>query len=143
MKTLKHLFLTISATAAFALASAPAHAAEWYVDAVNGDDSYDGRTAQTAKKRIQAAVVCAAMNDTVKVAEGVYQDENAYGDSVKACVVITKNLTLIATGAKDKTHIVGRHADTSTGIGEGAVRCVYVKEKITARIEGLDRKSVV
>ena len=136
MKTLKHLFLTISATAAFALASAPAHAAEWYVDAVNGDDSYDGRTAQTAKKRIQAAVDCAAKNDTVKVAEGVYQDENYYGDSIRACVVITRNLTLVATGAKDKTHIVGRHADTSTGIGEGAVRCVYVKEKITARIEG-------
>ena len=136
MKTLKHLFLTISATAAFALASAPAHADEWYVDAVNGDDSYDGRTAQTAKKRIQAAVDCAAKDDTVKVAEGVYQDENDYGDSIRACVVITRNLTLVATGAKDKTHIVGRHADTSTGIGEGAVRCVYVKEKITARIEG-------
>jgi hypothetical protein len=41
MKTLKHLFLTLSATAAFALASAPAHAAEWYVDAVNGDDELD------------------------------------------------------------------------------------------------------
>ena len=136
MKTLKHLFLTISATAAFALASAPAHADEWYVDAVNGDDSYDGRTAQTAKKRIQAAVDCADKNDTVKVAEGVYQDENAYGDSVKACVVITKDLTLIATGAKDKTHIVGKHANTTTGVGDGAVRCVYVKEGATARIEG-------
>ena len=136
MKTLKHLFLTLSATAAFALASAPAHAAEWYVDAVNGDDSYDGRTAQTAKKRIQAAVDCAAKNETVKVAEGVYQDENRYSDSISACVVITKNLTLVATGAKDKTHIVGRHADTSTGVGEGAVRCVYVKEKAVARIEG-------
>ena len=45
-------------------------------------------------------------------------------------------MTIVATGAKDKTHIVGRHADTDTGVGEGAVRCVYVQDKVTARIEG-------
>ena len=68
MKTLKHLFLAFSATAAFALVSAsvPAFAAEWYVDAINGDDSYNGKTVQTAKKTIQAAVDCAAKNEDRK-----------------------------------------------------------------------------
>ena len=138
MKTqsIKDLIRVAAAMVACTFASLPAFAAEWYVDAVNGDDTYDGTTAQTAKRTIQAAVDSAAKNDTVKVAEGIYQDENGYEDTVKACVVITKNLTLIATGAKDKTHIVGRHADTATGTGDGAVRCVYVKEGASARIEG-------
>ena len=50
--------------------------------------------------------------------------------------MISNNLTLVATGSKERTHIVGRHADTSTGVGEGAVRCIFVKEKAVARIEG-------
>ena len=109
---------------------------DWYVDDALGSDSYDGTTPQTAKKTIQAAVNCAAKNDTVKVSEGVYADENAYDASTVACVVISNNLTLVATGARDRTHIVGRHADTATGVGEGAVRCIFVKEKAVARIEG-------
>jgi len=138
MKTqsIKDLIRVAAAMVACTFASVPAFAAEWYVDAVNGDDSYDGKTVQTAKKTIQAAIDSATKNDTVKVAEGIYQDENQYSDSISACVVIKKNLTLVATGTKDKTHIVGRHADTDDGTGEGAVRCVYVKEGVAARIEG-------
>ena len=68
---------------------------------MNGDNAYDGTTPQTAKKTIQAAVNRAAKNDTVKVAEGVYADENAYDASTVACVVISNNLTLVATGAKE------------------------------------------
>ncbi|MBR3821726.1 MAG: DUF1565 domain-containing protein, partial [Kiritimatiellae bacterium] len=138
MKTqsIKDLIRVAAAMLACTFASVPAFAAEWYVDAVNGDDSYDGKTVQTAKKTIQAAIDSATKNDTVKVAEGIYQDENQYSDSISACVVIKKNLTLVATGTKDKTHIVGRHADTDDGTGEGAVRCVYVKEGVAARIEG-------
>ena len=136
MRTTEKLIRRSAALALCAFAMSAASAADWYVDDANGNDSYDGTTATTAKKTIQAAVDCAAKNDTVKVAEGTYGDENAYGDSISACVVISNNLTLVATGSKDRTHIVGRHADTSTGVGEGAVRCVYVKEGVKARIEG-------
>ena len=136
MRTPEKLMRRGAALALCAFATGAAFAADWYVDDANGDDTYDGRTALTAKKTIQAAVDCAAKNDTVKVAEGVYEGENAYGDSISACVVISNNLTLVATGSKDRTHVVGRHADTSTGVGEGAVRCIYVKEGVKARIEG-------
>ena len=115
-----------------------AEARDLYVDQANGSDDYDGLTAQTAKRTIQAAVDIAKSRDTVKVAEGVYEDENTHADGTSACVVISNNLTLVATGAKEKTHIVGRHADTATGVGEGAVRCIYVKSdsKKTVRIQG-------
>ena len=115
-----------------------AEARDLYVDQANGSDDYDGLTAQTAKRTIQAAVDIAKSRDTVKVAEGVYEDENTHADGTLACVVISNNLTLVAAGAKEKTHIVGRHADTATGVGEGAVRCIYVKSdsKKTVRIQG-------
>ena len=115
-----------------------AEARDLYVDQANGSDDYDGLTAQTAKRTIQAAVDIAKSRDTVKVAEGVYEDENTHADGTSACVVISNNLTLVATGAKEKTHIVGRHADTATGVGDGAVRCIYVKSDSgrTVRIQG-------
>ena len=108
----------------------------WYVADNGGSDGNDGRSAATPVKTIQAAVDRAASGDTVKVAPGVYTGANVYDATSVACVIITNDLTLVATGPKESTHIVGRHADTSSGIGEGAVRCVYVKDGTEARIEG-------
>ena len=113
-------------------------ARDWYVDQVNGRNDYDGLTALTAKQTIQAAVDCAKSGDTIKVAEGVYEDVNTHSDGNSACVVVSNNLTIVATGAKERTHIVGKHADTDSGVGDGAVRCIYVKSdsKKTVRIQG-------
>ena len=136
MKTANGTIRRIAAILACAVAANVASAVDWYVDDANGDNGNDGRSAATAKKTIQAAVDRAANNDTVRVAPGVYSDSNVYGNTAVACVAITNKITLIATGRKEATHIVGQKAATSNGIGTGAVRCVYVKDGIEARIEG-------
>lgn len=60
----------------------------YYADA-SVEVSGDGLTPETAKKTIQEAVnLCATSGDTVKVAEGVYQDTNTCTyDSARAVVV--------------------------------------------------------
>ena len=71
MKTqsIKDLIRVAAAMVACMFASVPAFAAEWYVDAVNGDDSYDGKTVQTAKKTIQAAIDSGSATEQTSLAE--------------------------------------------------------------------------
>ena len=148
---IKNIIRVVSLIICFSFVFTAMAASDWYVDQINGSNDNDGQTAGTAKQTIQAAVDSASSGDVIKVAEGIYQDVNTTYNGISACVIITnKNLTIVATGAKEKTHIVGRHADTDIGVGAGAVRCVYVKDDCerTVRIEGFtirdgDRKSVV
>ena len=125
---IKNIIRVVSLIICFSFVFTAMAARDWYVDQINGHNDNDGQTSGTAKQTIQAAVDSASSGDVIKVAEGIYQDVNTTYSGISACVIITnKNLTIVATGAKEKTHIVGRHAATDTGVGEGAVRCVYVK----------------
>ena len=114
--------------AAFLAASVQAAAKTYYVDAARLDDSGDGLTPETAKRHIQAAVDLCASGDTVKVAEGVYDDgvTTCAFDNARARVVITNKINLVATGAKEKTIIPGAFDPTTGGVGPGSVRCVYM-----------------
>lgn len=125
MKTVKYLASLVAAVACCLLA----HADTWYADAAHyGLSGMDGRSPETAFGTIQEAVNCTSPNDTVLVAEGVY-DKGAptcAPDAMDARVSITNKITVKASGAKEKTVIVGRHASTSSGIGADAIRCVYI-----------------
>ncbi len=111
-------------------------AVEYFVDAVNGSDSYDGTAAKWAggestvgpKKTVQAAVDLADGNGTiVTLLPGVYDEGgaiNAGSYSQSNRVVITKaNVTLrSSTGKAKDVHIVGRKSTiegNDHGIGEG------------------------
>lgn len=112
----------------FSAFAASAFAGNTYYADASVEASGDGLTPETAKKTIQEAVdLCATSGDTVKVAEGVYQDTNTCTyDSARAVVVITNKIHLVATGAKEKTIVKGAFDSTSGNVGPDAVRGVYV-----------------
>ena len=124
-------------------------AAEYFVDAVHGSDSYDGTAAKWAggestvgpKKTVQAAVNLVANGNgtTITLLPGVYdeggaENSNSYIQSNR--VVVTKsNVTLRSSSGKAKdVHIVGRKSTApgnDHGIGEGAMRCLAVNKNVS------------
>ena len=113
-----------------------------YVDGANGDDGNDGTTPATAKKTIAAALAMGipsgAIAATVHVAAGSYAyeapQETADSTRCKSRVVVPTGVTLEGAGA-DVTEIVGAAAvgGDGNGLGDGAVRCVYLMPGATVR----------
>ena len=126
-------------------------AVEYFADAVNGSDSYDGTAAKWAggestvgpKKTIQEAVKLADGNGTIiTLLPGVYDeggDENTGSYIQSNRVVITKNKVTLrsSTGKAKDVHVVGRKstaAGNDHGIGEGAMRCLAVNQRVTGAV---------
>ena len=120
-------------------------ATEYFVDKNRPDDSGAGTSEQTAFKTIQAAVGKARNNDIVTVLPGEYAetpitvaDGDEAGYSSKSRLYITNSITLRSRDGAATTHIVGAYDPTSDydGMGPNAVRCISVKWKVGAVIEG-------
>ena len=87
--------------------------ATWWADAVNGNDTWDGRarayeaaTGHGPKKTLQAAVNLAAAGDTVIALPGVYDqggEKDAWGDNYKnwARVLIKNRITLTSEKGRE------------------------------------------
>ena len=111
-------------------------ATEWFVDRTRPDDSGNGKSVESAKRTIQAAVSAASAGDVVTVLPGVYDEGgNTFtASSVVSSnrVYILKNLTLRSRDGAAVTHIVGAKdltvAQTASpwGMGPAAVRCIAV-----------------
>ena len=118
-----------------------------YVNKATGDNSYDGLSetvgepdAETGiitvgpKRTIQAAVdeveaankMSEAKTVIIKVAEGVYDEgERYFHGSNRVYVAAGKYARIVATGARERTIIMGAADDSGTkGLGTAAVRCV-------------------
>ena len=111
----------------------------WYVDGVNGDDANTGESADAAKQSIGAVLSKGLPSDvTVHVAAGTYDSEtpSCAGDSTtcRSRVVVPAGVTLEGAGA-DSTTIVGAAAEggDDLGLGDSAVRCVYLESGATIR----------
>ena len=119
-----------------------AFANEWYVDAVSGKDTNDGKTSETPFQTIRAATAQSASGDVIKVAEGTYGTlegaEKRVDSATSLCrVILPAGVTLEATGKAENTIIVGApstdgSADTFKN-GPGAVRCVFAEAGSTIR----------
>jgi len=106
----------------------------YYVDPTNGVDdvSHDGTTWAKAKKSLVEVMNLAQNGDTVKAAEGVYD----IGETVVTVskhdahyrVSIPAGVTLVATGACERTIIKGANATTPlwNGCGVDSVACVHL-----------------
>ena len=133
--TMKSNALGVSVFAICALLSAATFAANtWYVSAANfGKEGLDGRTEGTAWGTLQEAHDNASSGDTIKVLEGIYDKGEKFDAQHTNRLVVSKKLFFEAAGARDKTHIVGKHATVKSdgtastdGRGKDAVRCVCV-----------------
>ena len=111
-------------------------ATEYFVSKERPDDSGDGLTVETAKRTIQAAMDLTKEGDIVTVLPGVYDEGEGSVDGYTARVVITnKCVWLRSSHGKDKTFIVGRHDNTDTGLGDNALRCIFMNN-IAIIVEG-------
>ena len=110
-----------------ALVALPSFGATTYYVSKTGSGG-DGKSWETAKTTIQAAVDLCAAGDTVIVDDGEYSDTTDVTISstpVPTVVKISKQITLKSRNGKEKTHIVGAHANTANGLGVGAHRGIY------------------
>ena len=115
---------------------------DWYVDAVNGDDSNTGfYPGKGHAKRTLCAVLTNGLfvaNDTLHAAPGVY-DEGASLNSLGwiRCPV-PEDRHIVANEGPERTIIVGAASTDETsdanGCGPGAIRCVNVGKN--ASLEG-------
>ena len=125
----------ISSTLFFSLASLVLAADDYYVDANIGNDGYDGTSpvvkvvdggiTNGPKHTIQAAVDLTQENngDVVYVAEGEYK-AGSYG---QYRVYGKAGVKIVATGARERTFIVGEADDEGTnGCGSKSKKCVYL-----------------
>ena len=109
---------------------------EYFVSKTMPDDKGNGLTEATAKRTIQAAMDLTREGDIVTVLPGVYDEGEAETGGFKARVAITnKCIWLRSKEGKEKTFIKGRRSNTSTGLGDDALRGVCLNN-IGIVIEG-------
>ncbi len=123
-----------AAIAAFALSCVSlASAKDYFVDAVNGNDAWDGTTSvvpdgsqgTAGPKRTLKAVFedCKpASSDVVNAAKGTYGAESMDGYRVR----IPAGVTLVGDGAEETIILGQADADGTNGCGADALRCVYL-----------------
>lgn len=110
-----------------------------------GDDTYDGLSAKYdgvhgPKFRIQAAIEAAEPGDTVMVAPGTYGDDQGVvnaGTALDCRIYINKSITLVSSGGKEVTHIVGRRSDDASehGYGDGCVSGLRIANTVATDSE--------
>lgn len=135
-----------------------AFADTWYADASKTAGTGNGKSAETAFHTIQEAIDAASANDTISVAEGTY-DEGArdslasyshggYTGFQQTRVLVTKKLTIIASGEKSKTVILGSEGTPEHSTNKDyrwyrtdSISCMALAKDVTGvRIEGLTFK---
>lgn len=105
-----------------------------YVSQANGSDSNDGSSWENAKKTIQAGINAALAGYTVLVGEGDYgKDADDFTNrvyntnyTIPTVAYLDKKIKVVSASGKEKTFITGKWADTPSGVGTGAKRCVFL-----------------
>ena len=124
---------------ATALVAGAVGATDYYVDAENGNDAWDGSSATRGegdvgpKETLAGAMAISglASGDIVHAAEGYYTNKVMGTAPALYRVKVPSGVKLIASGRADRTFIVGESSQASNeeggdgyGNGPGAVRCV-------------------
>ena len=145
MKTGKIRFVGIVLALLF---SGALFATDYYVDANNGNDDWDGTSATRGagnvgpKKTLVGAMAITGLGrgDVVYAAEGYYTNGVAEVGTSRYRVSVPANVHLVASGRVSETFIVGEEAPAEAadrdayGNGTGSMRCVYLSS--AARLIG-------
>ena len=117
-----------------------ANGAVWYVDNVNGNDEWDGTTAEIPisgtvgpRKTLVKVMELASAGDTIYAAEGDYKSGMilADGNATTNRVIVKAGVLLAASGSREQTRIFGAISSrpssegTTRGNNTDAVRAVY------------------
>ena len=115
-------------------------ATDYYVDANNGNDDWDGTAAVAAadvetskigpKKTLVGAMEIQGLGagDVVHAAEGVYDEKEVWAANSSNRVQVLAGVGLKADGRVSETIIMGHSSEAaSNGIGPDAVRCVRLE----------------
>lgn len=129
----KAIITTVFATIAITVA----HGADWYVDAVNGNDTWDGTVSSVPAegssgpcRTLVKIMEFASAGDTIYAAEGDYNSGEilAEGNTTSNRVVVKAGVLLEASGRRTSTFISGK-ASTVSGNSKGnntdAIRAVF------------------
>ena len=123
-------------------------AGDFYVDANNGNDLWDGSSATRGagdvgpKKTLAAAMAGRTNGDVVIALPGEYKDGVSNPEAIGTAktlnrVTVPMGVTLLARDGKDVTFIVGADSDapdkSANGCGTNATRCVYAADGGTVR----------
>lgn len=123
-------------------------AGDFYVDANNGNDLWDGSSATRGagdvgpKKTLAAAMAGRTNGDVVIALPGEYKDGVSNPEAIGTVktlnrVTVPMGVTLLARDGKDVTFIVGADSDapdkSANGCGTNATRCVYAADGGTVR----------
>ena len=104
---------------------------EWFVDAVNGDNSKSGKTPALAMKSLVAIMEGRVKGDVVYAAPGVYSNDTIAVESQDYRVKIPAGVRLVGTEGAENTVILGKASeipDSKYGTGPGAIACAYCAE---------------
>ncbi len=104
------------------------YAAEWYVDAINGNDANAGTHWATARQTLVSAVSLASSGDTVWAANGVYNRGKADTPGAERdCRVVLDGVKLKATPeASPVIDGINDPTDTSGTYDDDDARCVFM-----------------
>ena len=115
---MKKVLMAIGFAVAVAMGAA---AAEYFADAINGNDANDGLTEATAKLSLKEAIALADTGDIVTLLPGDYSNGTVTVSSTLSRAQITKPITLRSKNgraSRDVTRIVGKY-DYEGGTGNG------------------------
>ena len=115
----------------------------WYVDAENGTAGATGWSAAAALDTLEHVMAKAEAGDTVYALPGNYNAGSMIHTNLvyslwysktnstvqlPSRVVVPSGVRLVSTAGAKQTFITGEKAATSTGCGEGAMRCVMMQK---------------
>ena len=113
-----------------ALTSTVLASSTWYVDGVNGSDSNNCKSTETACKTIGHAISLASSGDSIMVAAATYTENLTIGISLK--VIGAGAMTTIIDGGQNGTVVTTSNAKAHVALSKVTIRNGFAGDGVSA-----------